>query len=53
MSKVILTSECEFCKHGTLEEKDKSRIKVHCAYKNKTYFYGACIPCDSMEKRKP
>lgn len=52
MSKVILTSECEFCKHGTIDETDKAKIKVHCSYKNKTYFYGTCVPCDGMEKRK-
>ena len=52
MSKVILTSECEFCEYGTIDETDKSKIKVHCSYKNKTYFYGTCIPCDGMKKKK-
>ena len=52
MSKTILTSECEFCKYGTVDKTNIARVKVHCSYKNKTYFYGAYIPCDDMEKRE-
>ena len=50
--KMILTSQCEECKYGTIDDSDKARVKVHCSYKNKTYYYGACIPCDDMEKEK-
>lgn len=52
MSTVIITSQCEFCKYGSLDETDKARVKVMCDYKNKTYYYGACIPCDYYEERK-
>ena len=51
MSKVILTSECETCKYGRIDDSDKSRVKAICSYKNKTYFYGQCIPCDYHEER--
>ena len=49
---VINTSECETCEYGTIEEISKARIMVHCASKGKTYFYGACVPCEDKKKRK-
>lgn len=52
MSNIIITSQCESCKYGTIDDSNKARIKVICNYKNKTYYYGACIPCDYYEKRK-
>ena len=52
MSNVINTSQCEKCKYGTVDDTDKARVKVTCGYKNKTYYYGACIPCDYYEKKK-
>ena len=48
---MILTSECESCKYGTIDESNKARIKVTCAYKNKEYHYGQCIPCESKVKK--
>jgi hypothetical protein len=50
MSNVILTSECEKCKYGSTKTDDKARLKVWCSYKEKEYFFGACIPCDYYEK---
>ena len=52
MSHVILTSQCEKCKYGSIDDSNKARIKVYCSYKEKSYFYGACIPCETYEKRK-
>jgi hypothetical protein len=52
MSNVILTSECEFCKYGTVDDTDKAKVKVICSYKEKTYYYGTCITCEYYEKRK-
>lgn len=52
MSKVILTSECETCRYGSIDDSNKARVKVHCSYKGKTYFYGQCVPCDNHEKRR-
>ena len=51
MSEVIITSQCEKCIYGTLDETNKARIKVHCAARDKTYCYGQCIPCDDYKKR--
>jgi len=48
----ILTTECENCRYGTINEIDKAHIKVYCAYKEKTYNYGQRIPCEFKEKRK-
>ena len=33
--KMINTSECEKCKHGTVDDTNKARVKVHCDIKNK------------------
>ncbi len=49
---VIITSECEECAHGVIDESDKARIKVYCNIKEKWYYFGQCIPCDNKEKRK-
>lgn len=43
---MINSSECEFCKYGTLDETNKAKIMVYCAVKDKRYIYGQCIPCD-------
>lgn len=48
----IITSECVKCPHGTLDDSIKSRVKVHCDYKNKDYYYGQYIPCDFLPRKK-
>lgn len=49
---MILTSQCEFCKYGTINDMDKSRVKVFCSIKQKEYYYGMCIPCENYEKKE-
>lgn len=49
---MIITSECENCIYSTIYDEDKARIKVHCNIKDKTYYYGQCIPCEFKEARK-
>lgn len=49
---MIITSECEFCLYGTVDDTDKAKVKVYCSYKDKTYYYGQCIPCDNKTKRR-
>ena len=49
---MIITSECEDCVHSILDETNKARIKIHCKIKNKTYYYGQCIPCEYKENKK-
>ncbi|MCR2049718.1 hypothetical protein NSB25_20905 [Acetatifactor muris] len=49
---MILTSECEQCTYGIIDESNKARIKVKCNLKNKEYHYGQCIPCENKRKRK-
>ena len=48
---MINTSECEFCDFGTIDDTNKAKIKVYCSIKDKTYYYGQCIPCDNKTKR--
>ena len=52
MSDVIITDICETCQYGTVDDSDKARVKVWCSYKEKEYFFGACIPCDNYTKKK-
>lgn len=49
---MILTSECEECTYGIIDDNDKARIKVKCTYKDKEYYYGQCVPCENIFKRK-
>lgn len=49
--KMILTSECEDCVYGSIDDRDKARIKVTCTYKGKEYHYGQCIPCENKKKK--
>lgn len=46
---MIITSECEECIHSYINEKDKSKVKIYCKIKNKTYYWGQCIPCEYKE----
>ena len=46
MADMILTSECEQCIHSIINEENKARVKVYCGVKDKTYYWGQCIPCD-------
>lgn len=48
----ILTSECESCLYGTVDDADKARVKVYCSYKDKTYYYGQCINCNNKRKKE-
>ena len=49
---MIITSQCEKCKFGTVDETDKARVIVYCSSKDKTYYYGQCIPCDNYTKKE-
>lgn len=49
---MIITSECEECDYGTVFDDEKSRTKVYCRDKDKTYYYGQCIPCENGKRRK-
>ncbi len=49
MANMIITSECEQCIHSVINEGNKARVKVYCKVKDKTYYFGQCIPCDYKE----
>ncbi len=49
---MIITSECEQCPQSIINDEDRARVTVYCRIKDKTYYYGQCIPCDDKEIRK-
>ena len=51
MADMIITSECEQCIHSAINEESKARIKVYCKIKDKTYYWGQCIPCGYKETK--
>lgn len=46
---MIITSECENCTYSIINDMDRSKVKVYCKIKDKTYYYGQCIPCEYKE----
>lgn len=52
MADMIITSECEQCIHSTINEENRARVTVYCKVKDKTYYWGQCIPCDYKEIKK-
>ena len=52
MSNSICTSKCTTCKNCILIDTDKSKIKIYCKEKQKEYYYGQIIPCDSYDKER-
>lgn len=52
MSEVIITSQCETCQSGTINDKDKAIVKVYCSYKDREYYFGQCIQCDNYNRKK-
>ena len=45
--KMICTSECEECTNCILDDSNKAKIKIHCNFKNKDFYFGQMIPCDN------
>lgn len=52
MSNTINTSECEFCKYGTVDDSNKARVMVYCSYRERWFYYGQNILCEDLEKEK-
>lgn len=51
MANMIITSECEECGNSVINYLDKAKVEVYCREKDKTYYWGQCIPCDSKIKK--
>lgn len=49
---IIVGKDCEDCTFCTINDRDRSRVKVHCAVRDKDYYYGQCIPCEDKVKVK-
>ena len=52
MGMIIAGKECDNCEYCTINDRDISRVKVHCAARGKEYYYGQCIQCDDKVKVK-
>ena len=52
MADMILTSECEQCMNSVINDEDKAKVTIYCRAKDKTYYWGQCIPCEDKENRK-
>lgn len=48
---MIITSECEDCFYGSTFTDEKGRLRVLCSARDKTYWFGQCIPCEDKKKR--
>lgn len=46
MANMIITSECEQCMNSVINDEDKARVRIYCRVKDRTYYWGQCIPCD-------
>lgn len=46
MADMIITSECEQCMNSVINDEDKAKVTIYCRAKDKTYYWGQCIPCD-------
>lgn len=51
MSEIIITSKCETCMYGTVDDTDKRKVTVYCSDKNKTFIFGQCINCENFSKK--
>ena len=48
---MIITSECENCINGSVNDSDKAKVMVFCSAKDKTYYYGQCVLCNDKKRR--
>lgn len=51
LMQMIITSECEKCIHSEIDESNRGKVKVYCRVKNKKYYWGQCIPCESKKRK--
>ena len=52
MADMIITSECEKCSQSIINDEDKAKVTIYCRARDKTYYWGQCIPCDYKERRE-
>lgn len=45
---IIVGADCKGCIY--LEDDKSNKNKVICKFRNKKYYYGACIPCEDKEE---
>lgn len=48
---ILAGVDCENCVYGSIDETDKTKLRVYCQYKDRNYYYGQCIPCENKTKR--
>lgn len=52
MQTIICGKDCDDCKYASFNEKDKARVIVHCAARNRNYYYGQSVQCDDKERKE-
>ena len=46
---IIIGKECGNCRYCTEMEDELGRAKIYCGKRDKTYWYGQCVPCEDKE----
>jgi hypothetical protein len=52
MQMIIAGEDCDECRNSVINDEDKARVKVYCTIKEKSYYWGQCIPCELKEAKK-
>ena len=52
MTIIIAGKDCENCVYASIDETDKSRIRVYCDARDKQYYWGQNIQCDDKKKNE-
>lgn len=52
MAIIIAGKECEKCIYATIDETDKSRIRVYCDARDRQYYWGQNVPCDDIRLKE-
>lgn len=48
----IITDICEDCRYSQIDDSNKGNIRIYCEDKDKTYYWGQRIQCDSFTRKK-
>lgn len=48
---IIAGKYCEDCAHCTVLE-EQNPLKIYCSEKDKYYYWGQCIPCETKVKKE-
>jgi len=52
MTMIITGQQCENCIYSDINDDDKSRIRVYCGARDRSYWWGQCVPCEDYRKKE-